>query len=275
MKDQRKTKAQLIEELTDLRTRLAALEESGGEARYRSVTVQDITERQYAHEELGKSHESLRNLATRLQPVREEERAVLAREVHEELGQALVGLKMDLAWLTGSLPVDQEPLQRRARAMASLIDSTLTTVRKIPTGLRPAMLDALGLEPAIEWQATAFEQRAEIRCEVHLDPGEIVPSQDRDTALFRIFQEALANVGRHAEASHVRVTLRSNAGELMLVVSDDGKGISPDQIASHKSLGLIGMRERAAALGGEVEIQPGPEGGTRVTMTVPLGVRLP
>ena len=234
------------------------------------VHIRDTTARQHTREELEKSRQRLRNLAARLHSVREEERAGLAREVHDELGQNLAALKMDLAWLTKRLPVDQGPLQAHARTMSSLIDSSLTTVRKIATRLRPPVLDHLGLTATIEWQTIEFAQRAEIRCELHLDTGEITLGNERDTELFRIFQEALANVGLHAEASHVHVTLRSSDGELVLVVSDDGRGISADQVENLESLGLIGMRERAEALSAKIEIQPQPEGGTRVTLTVPL-----
>ena len=214
--------------------------------------------------------ERLRRLAARLNEVREEERSIIAREIHDQLGQDLAALKMDLAWLTGKLPVDQEPLHTHARSMASLIDSMLTAVREIATRLRPAILDDLGLEAAIEWQGAEFGKRSGIQCKMMLQPERLESGHDCDTVVFRIFQEALTNVGRHAEASHVEVTLRSTEENLVLVVSDDGRGIEADQIESPGSLGLIGMRERATALGGRLEIERGPASGTVLTLMMPL-----
>jgi len=230
----------------------------------------DITERKRAEQALRRSREELRNLALRLQAVREEERTAIAREIHDELGQALTGLKIDLAWLTERLPECAAALEERARSMLSLIDDTMDRVRRISASLRPAVLDDLGLAAAVEWMAGEFAARTGIACTLEVDD---VPSPDeeRATAVFRNLQEALTNVSRHAGAGRVAVTLHSHGGSYELEVEDDGVGISTEALASSRSIGLIGMRERAAALGGTVDIGRRAEGGTSVHLSLPLG----
>ena len=229
-------------------------------------------ERTQAEEALGASQERLRNLAARLHAVREEERTVIAREIHDHLGQALTGLKMDLSWLMRRLPED-DAVRDRAVSMQTLLDSTVDSVRTISTQLRPPILDDLGLEAAVEWQATEFGRQSGINCHLDLRIGDRSMQNEHATAAFRILQESLVNVARHAKASNVWVEIRRMGDTLLLAVSDDGIGIGDSTLSSSHSIGLIGMRERAAALGGEVSIVRLAAGGTKVKLELPLEPR--
>jgi signal transduction histidine kinase len=215
------------------------------------------------------TRERLRDLAGYLETAREKERAIIAREIHDEFGQALTALKMDLAWLTKRLPTDSPPLLEKAEAMSELIDAIIHTVRRIATDLRPGVLDHLGLGAAIEWQAQEYSGRAGFDCELLLDDVEIALEPDLVTAVFRIFQETLTNVARHAEATEVRVELAQGPDELVLRVRDNGKGMTEDQASGSKSLGLLGMQERARFWGGDVTFQTAPGQGTTVTVRIP------
>jgi signal transduction histidine kinase len=230
----------------------------------------DITEQKQAEEEIRSSREQLRNLVARLQSAREEERRLIAREIHDELGQTLTVLKMDLFWLAKRMPKDQRPFHEKTKSMSKLIDKTIQRIKKISAELRPGLLDYLGLPAAIEWEAEEFQNRTGIKCEVNIDSEDIIMEQDHSTAIFRIFQETLANVARHANAKRIKVSLKEKAGKLELRVRDNGKGITEKQISDPKSFGLIGMRERAQFLGGEVKIMGVQDKGTTITTTVPL-----
>ena len=231
---------------------------------------EDITERKHAEDQLRASHQRLRNLATQLQVVREEERTIIAREVHDEMGQALTALKMDLAWVAKNLPKGWKTVPDRVRSMVSLTDSTLTTVRQLSSRLRPAMLDDLGLEAAIEWQLQDFLGRGNYECGLELKATELRPDKKRDIVVFRILQEALTNVARHAAARQITVKLKTIDKTLLLQVTDDGKGITDDALASTYSLGLTGMYERARTLGGSLVIERGANGkGTVLRLRVP------
>ena len=224
-----------------------------------------------AEEQLRQSHEQLRALSVYLQSVREEERTRIAREVHDELGQALTGCKLDLSWIASKLPRDQAPLIEKARALTSHIDSTIQTVRRISAELRPGVLDHLGLVAALEWQANEFQNRTGIKCDVHTNLREAVLDQDLSTTLFRIFQETLTNVIRHAGATRVKVELKQDESHIRLEVLDNGRGIARDEISKGKSMGLLGMRERATLLGGMFRIGRLARGsGTRVRVSIPL-----
>jgi signal transduction histidine kinase len=227
-------------------------------------------ERHLAETNLRHSNEQLRALTAYLQHVREEERTRIARQVHDELGQALTGLKLDLSWLAGHLPRGSQTLQQKAQALSACIDTTIQTVRRISTDLRPGILDDLGLVAAIEWQAQDFELRTGIRCVTTTMEIETMWNQDFSTTFFRIFQETLTNIIHHADASRVEVTLTVVADQLVLVIRDNGRGISEAQIASPKSIGLLGMRERASLLAGEVIFAGTPGQGTIVTVRIPL-----
>ncbi len=227
-------------------------------------------ERRRAEEQLRRSHKQLRALTTYLQYVREEERTRISREVHDELGQALTGLKLDLAWIAGNLPRNAHSLLQKIKTMSAGIDTTIQTVRRISTELRPGILDNLGLVAAIEWQASEFQTRTGIACVVSTTVSDTLWDQDFNTVFFRIFQETLTNIIRHANATRVDVHLAVETGCLVLTVRDNGRGITDEEIANTRSIGLIGMRERAALVGGDIELQGRPGHGTTVVVRIPL-----
>ena len=239
----------------------------------KAALTREIADRRRAEEHVRNSEENLRALAARLQSVREEEWTRIAREIHDELGQALTGLKMDLTWVAGKLPPDQKALAAKTKSMFDLIDGTIQSVRKIATRLRPEVLDELGLGPAIEWQAKEFQKRSGVRCKLSLAPGEAAIDRDRSTAAFRIFQELLTNVARHADATRLDVSMWVEGGVLMLEVEDNGKGIDESAMLSPKSLGILGMRERALPFGGDIEITGVRDQGTRVRVSIPLAFK--
>jgi signal transduction histidine kinase len=249
-----------------LKLRLSRL----GPAVHRALReAKERTERKHAVEQLRQSHEQLRALSVYLQHVREEERMRISRAVHDELGQALTGLKIDLSWLSSRLPKQLNPLLEKARNMSSHIDETIQTVRRISTELRPGILDHLGLVAAIEWQANEFQTRTGIQCRFAHALDRTILDENLNTAFFRIFQETLTNVIRHANATGVEVDLYDEEGQLILEVRDNGRGITREQIFNMKSIGLLGMRERAGLLGGEVRISGTPKKGTKVTISIP------
>lgn len=232
--------------------------------------AQERRERERAEEKLRSSHEQLRALNTHLQHVREEERIRIAREVHDELGQALTGLKLDLSWLAKKLPRGARPLLRKIKAMSGQIDSSIHAIRRVATELRPGILDSLGLVAAIEWQANEFQERSGITCEMKTDMKEAILDPEFNTVCFRIFQETLTNIIRHAKATRVEVNLAHHGDALVLTVRDNGRGITEREIVNATSIGLIGMRERAAQVGGEVLFFGLPGNGTTVTLRLPL-----
>jgi PAS domain S-box-containing protein len=229
----------------------------------------DITALKEAEQELSLSRQNLRGLAARLQAVREEERALLAREIHDILAQELTRLKIDITWIRRQLaqPGDsskQQSIKEKLASMSELTDVAIATVQKIATELRPVVLDSLGLCAAIEWQANDFETRTGIKCSVTVPESDLRLDRDRSTALFRILQESLTNVARHSAATRVEVELGCEGGIISLRVGDNGRGIRPAELNDPRSVGLLGMRERAALLGGQCEIKSGVDGGTIV-----------
>ena len=234
-----------------------------------AMLAREIGERRLIEERLRESEENLRALATHLQSVREEEQTRIAREIHDELGQALTGLKMDLTWLLNRLPPTQKQVSDRANTMFKLIDDTIHSVRRIATGLRPEVLDEVGLAAAIAWQARDFQKRTGTRCKIDLPTDVPEPDKERATAIFRIFQEVLTNVARHANATRVDVSLSVNADTLVLEVQDNGKGILDSQTKNTKSLGILGIRERALLFEGKVDIVGEKGKGTRVSVSIP------
>ena len=221
------------------------------------------------------SREQLRALAARLQAAREEERAQAAREIHDVLAQELTCLKMDVAWLSRRLaePVGtwkQDDFQEKVGAMMELTDKASKSVRKIAADLRPAVLDGLGLCAAIEWIAADFQKRTEIRCEARLPGQGLTMDRDRSTALFRILQESLTNVARHAGATKVEIHLCRETDEVVLCVHDNGRGVGLGELKDPHSIGLLGMRERASMLNGRCVIRGESGGGTTVEVRLPI-----
>lgn len=230
-------------------------------------------ERKRAERELEYSFEKLRALATHLQSIREEERTRIAREIHDELGQALTGLRYDLAWLSRQLnqaaPIELHPCQDKVQTMVRLLDSTIQLGRKIATELRPGILDDLGLSDALEWQGQEFQQRTGILCNFNSLPTDLHLDTYRATTLFRIFQETLTNVARHAQAQQVSIDLSVQPDAIILEIQDDGRGITENEIRNSRSLGLLGMRERVLVFGGEIDIRGEKGKGTKVTVKLP------
>ena len=231
----------------------------------------DVSERRHAEEALENSRRQLRALTAKVQTGREEERANVAREIHDELGQILTALKINLDWLEQKLESDKSlnPLLERIVESAEMTDSAIRTVQRIATDLRPAVLDQLGLAEALREEAQRFEKRTGVPCELQAPADRVALSRDAATTIFRVFQEALTNVARHAQATRCRIALQAISDGVILQVEDDGKGIGTEATGDGGSLGLLGMRERAAMLGGEVTIAPMSPKGTRVTLRLP------
>jgi PAS domain S-box-containing protein len=226
-------------------------------------SMMDVTERKRVEAQL-------RSLAMRLDAVREEERTRIAREIHDQLGQALTALKMDLAWLGQKLPARGAALRAKLRGMESVIDQTMDAMHRIVAELRPGVLDDLGLPAAIRWLAADFQQRTHIRCAVNVTGAEPALDTGQATAVFRILQEALTNVARHARAKHVEVRFHVVPIALELVVADDGRGITADEVQNRRTLGILGIRERAQSWHGDVTIHGEPGRGTTVRVFMPI-----
>jgi PAS domain S-box-containing protein len=232
-------------------------------------SMMDVSERRRAQEQLQESRAALRMLAARQHEVREGERTRIAREIHDTLGQALTALKLQLAAAQSAASHEAPALGDRLTETAHMVDELVKTVRRIATELRPPILDQLGLPAAVEWLAQDFTRRTGITCAPTLRPTEGAINQDLATALFRIVQEALTNVSLHAGATRVDVDLGIKSGCVSLEVRDDGRGITEAAATGPGSLGILGMRERAAALGGVLEVSPRSGGGTRVAAWFP------
>jgi signal transduction histidine kinase len=229
----------------------------------------DVTDRHLANEQVRVSAEQLRALASRLQKVREEERTEVAREIHDELGQALTGLKLDVSWMKSRLPRDHE-MMAQCVSVIQRIDQTLSAVRRIATELRPSILDQLGLAAALEWQGQEFRARTGIDVDIEILTDDTPIPDDLGSSAFRILQESLTNVLRHAEATRVTIRLERTPTLLTLEITDDGVGAPAVCLDGTKSLGVVGMRERALACGGEFSITGNPDRGTTVLLRVPL-----
>jgi PAS domain S-box-containing protein len=226
-------------------------------------SMMDVTDRKRAEGQL-------RSLAMRLDAVREEERTRIAREIHDQLGQALTALKMDLAWLGQKLPARGTALRAKLRGMEGVIDQTMDAMHRIVAELRPGVLDDLGLPAAIRWLATDFQQRTHIRCAVTVTGAEPALDTAQATAVFRILQEALTNVARHARAKRVEIRFHVVPIALELVVADDGRGITADEAHNRRTLGILGIRERALSWRGEVSIHGEPGHGTTMRVFMPI-----
>jgi PAS domain S-box-containing protein len=232
--------------------------------------ARDISDSRKAQEELHRSQEELRLLARHLDSVREEDHTRMAREIHDQVGQALTALRLDLTWLGRKLPEGSAALRRKVDAMVALTEETIEAGRRIVEELRPPILDDLGLVPALEWYVQHFAHRSGLRVQLDVE-SKALPMDDQLAVMaYRIVQEALTNVARHAQAKHVTVRLGERDGALTVEISDDGRGIQPEAVASARSFGIVGMRERADARGGALEISGVPGRGTTVRVRIPV-----
>ena len=253
----------------------AAISQSGEPGqRFYTVILRDITLRKQGEDALRAQQKELRELSARVLEAREEEKTLIARELHDELGQLLTALKMDLAWLRERLPAADAELAAKTAQMNALLDKTVASVRRISAELRPLMLDDLGLHDAIAWLTEDFSARSGVECRLEIPADGELDGVERSvaTTLYRVLQESLTNIARHARARHAWVVLGAGSSMLQLEIEDDGRGIAEDDLLRPRSLGLKGMRERVLYLGGAVEIGRAPRGGTRVLVRVP---RLP
>jgi signal transduction histidine kinase len=246
---------------------------------YNAVLVRKLEEKslelEERNEQLRLANEQLRALTARNETIREHERMTIAREIHDVLAQDLTRLKIDLIWLAkrGAKPIDE--LTRDAMAIrigdaVAQTDTAITTVQRIATELRPVILDSLGLPAAVEWQTEDFARRSGLVCRTRAPHGDSMLSRECATAVFRILQESLTNIARHAHATEVDVHFVEDSALAMLAVTDNGRGITTAQISDARSIGLVGMRERAQAFGGKVEITSAPGTGTTVRVRIPL-----
>lgn len=229
----------------------------------------DISERKRTELEIIESRQRLRELTSHLRGVREEERNRIQREIHDELGQALTALNMDLYWLRKRLPPDDHEVLDKTRAMSELVGNTVNSVRRICSELRPWLLNDFGLSAAIEWLANDFSKRTAIPCEIKSEPDDVILDEDLSIAIYRITQEALTNITRYAEAAHVRINLLKNPHLFEMSISDDGKGMDLQQQNKSHSFGLIGIQERVHDFDGEVHIDSG-DYGTTIHLAIPL-----
>ena len=241
-----------------------------------SLQLSTAVQRVAAEQDVRRSHEELRALAARLQAAREEERILLARKFHDDVGHNLAALKRELAWLGGKLAkaagASRTPnLGERLESMSKLLAETIQTARETASDLRPGLLDDVGLAAAIEWEAKQFQRRTGVKCTFTDTAEQTQFDREQSTALFRICQELLTNIANHAGATAVTIALKKQGDELILEVSDNGKGIKEEQVSSSMSLGILGMRERTIVLGGAFSITGQGGKGTTATVRIPLG----
>lgn len=230
----------------------------------------DISDRKKAEQELDESYKAIRKLTGHLQDIREEERTNIAREIHDELGQQLTVLKMDVSWLNKKIASTDETIKQKMKSLLMMLDETVKSVRRISSELRPSLLDDLGLTAAIEWQLSEFEKRSGIHTHLINDGNDAELDDSIKTALFRIFQESLTNVARHSAARNVTVSFLPEEQHFILSIADDGKGFDKQKIADKRTLGILGMKERTSMIKGTYEIKSSPGKGTTVIVRVPF-----
>jgi PAS domain S-box-containing protein len=245
------------------------------------AVIRDITERRMIEERLKQFNDDLekqvlkrtvelRQLSAHLVDIREQERLRISREIHDELGQQLTGLKMDVAWLSKKTPGDDELVKRKFSGLLGLLDEMVKTVRRISTELRPAVLDDFGLLPAIEWHSTEFEKRFGIKIQLSIPDMELILPSEKATGIFRVYQEALTNIARHAKANTVTTEITVTGEQFILTITDDGKGFDPKVVGNKKTLGLLGIRERIFMMNGQYELSSTAGKGTVVSLIIPL-----
>jgi PAS domain S-box-containing protein len=234
------------------------------------VTFSDVTERKKFEQELVKSKQEITSLAKHLENVREKERARIASDLHDDLGQRLTALNMDLSWLISRLKYARPEIANRLISMSVLLLNTIETIQALSTELRPGILDDLGLSSAIEWQLEEFRKRTGIHYELYFPPDDLTISPELSILFFRIIQEALTNISRHARATNVNINLRQENGTLNLIINDNGCGITNNDISNPKSFGIIGMRERVKSYRGNLSITGKKGKGTRIEILIPI-----
>lgn len=250
---------------------ISQLEDASGKSY--TVILRDVSERVRVEAALRRSKEELRELGAAAHAAREQEKSRIARELHDELAQSLTALQMDVAWLKQRVPDGQAATATRLARMEALLEQTVAATRRIAADMRPLMLDDLGLVPAVEWLAESFSERNGIPCELTVNRTELDLPSAHATAIFRIIQESLANVAKHARASRVKVAIEHSGSELTLRIRDNGSGFSPQDPRKPNSYGLLGLRERASLLGGEASITSVPGQGTQVEIRLPVDLQ--
>jgi PAS domain S-box-containing protein len=252
---------------------ISQIEESG--RRLYTVILRDVTARLASEEALRRSRDDLQALGAAAHMTREQEKSRIARELHDELGQLLTMLQMDVAWCKQALARGNEALETRLDRMQALLKSTIGATRRIAADLRPLMLDDLGLVPSLEWLVENFSQRTGIACTLTARDQELALPKAHASAIFRIVQESLTNIAKHAEASHAEIVLERDDDALVVRVTDDGVGFSPQAPRTPGSLGLFGLRERASLMGGEASIISAPGEGTTIIVRLPVEAPMP
>jgi signal transduction histidine kinase len=235
--------------------------------------IQDITLRKSAEDKLYQSYEQICALTEHLQNIREEERTHIAREIHDELGQQLTVLNMEVDWLSRKINDQREAIQNKLQEVSGLLDSMVGSVRRISSELRPGILDHFGLAAAIQWQLGEYKKRWDIQTHFIEPEEELEVSLKTKTQLYRILQEALTNVARHADATEITVELAKKGDLVNLTITDNGAGFDQQKESSKKTLGIIGMKERATLMGGDYKITSEPGKGTKMFFALPFTLK--
>jgi signal transduction histidine kinase len=234
------------------------------------VILRDVTQRVKAEEALQRSREEIRELAVAANSAREQEKSRIARELHDELGQSLTALKLDVAWLRERLADAPEPVRGKLASMQVVLDGTVAATRRISADLRPLVLDDLGLPAAAEWLVQSFSQRTGIACELVMGQGDLDLRDPLATTVFRVLQESLTNAAKHSQATQIEIVLEREGDQVVLTVEDNGKGFAVEAPPPRGSFGLLGLRERATLVGGMVKIESRPSHGARIELRVPV-----
>ncbi len=257
-------------EIGDIDTSVSLIKDANGNVTGFGGMTRDVTKQKQAEIELMRSREHLRRLSQHLQSVREQERKGIARVVHDDLGQVLTAIKMELSWLNKKIPRTEKQIIQKANSTMTLVDGAIQSVRRITSELRPSLLDDLGLAAAIEWQAEDFQKRSGMDVTLTVDPPDIETNDELSIAIFRIFQEALTNIARHSQATRVKASLIKKNNIIELIVKDNGIGISTAQATDRHSFGLLGMAEQVKYHGGHLKISGIPGKGTIVNVVIPI-----